>query len=649
MKLSIVIVNYNVRYFLEQTLLSVFKSTTYFKYEVIVVDNNSSDDSVDMLSVKFPTITVIANTENYGFSKANNQAIRASGGEYVLLLNPDTLIQENTLQKCIDFMESNENAGGLGVKMVDGTGAFLPESKRGFPSPLAAFSKMSGLSKLFPNSKIFGKYHLSYLSKNETNKIDVISGAFMLLRKKVLDEIGFLDEDYFMYGEDIDLSYRIKKAGYENYYLADSTIIHFKGESTKKGSLNYVRVFYNAMIIFSKKHVSGASGKLLSVLLHLAIYIRAFLAVLQKIAERIGAPIVDILLMAINLYILHLFWENYIKSNDHIVFPATFFYINVPLYLIAWVFALWLNGVYDNNAKWLRLLFGLTSGTILIATMYAFFPDFLRTSRGVILVGYVVNFIVLFLIRIIYKATTGKVSDYFSDNKNMVIVGPKNQADKVWNFLQTTGLNRNYIGYLTDSHSDNSNEKYLGDHQQLSEIAKLFQLQEIIFCADTISVKNIIEEMRKIGSGVTYKIASENAEAIIGSNSRNTSGDLYTFDIGFNLNKPLYRRFKRIFDILIALTGIFTYPILVFFVKKEVVFFSQCFSVLSNKKTWIGYDEKFILAHQLKLPLIRKSVIAVSDNFQTKNDSLLEKLHIIYAKKYTPVKDLQILIQRLFF
>ena len=251
MKLSIVIVNYNVRYFLEQTILSVYKSSVNFDYEIFVVDNNSSDDSLRMLEQKFPEVKVIANNENAGFSKANNQAIKLAKGEFVLLLNPDTIIQEDTLQKCIDKMEADAGIGGLGVKMVDGAGNFLPESKRGFPSPMAAFAKMSGLSKIFPASRTFGQYHLSFLDKNKSHEIDVLSGAFMLLRKSVLDKVGLLDEDYFMYGEDIDLSYCIKKAGFKNYYFSDTSIIHFKGESTKKGSLNYIRVFYNAMIIFS--------------------------------------------------------------------------------------------------------------------------------------------------------------------------------------------------------------------------------------------------------------------------------------------------------------------------------------------------------------------------------------------------------------
>jgi len=257
MKLAVVIVNYNVRHFLEQALLSVRKAARAISCEVWVVDNNSVDDSVAMVRHKFPEVNLIDNTQNLGFSTANNQAIRASSGDYILLLNPDTLIEEDTLEKCIRFMDEHPDAGGLGVRMIDGSGKFLPESKRGFPSPWTAFCKTFGLSRLFPHSRTFNHYHLGYLDEYATHDVEVLAGAFMMLRRSVLQQIGLLDEAFFMYGEDIDLSYRIRQAGYRNYYFPDTTIIHYKGESTKKGSLNYVRVFYQAMIIFARTHFKG--------------------------------------------------------------------------------------------------------------------------------------------------------------------------------------------------------------------------------------------------------------------------------------------------------------------------------------------------------------------------------------------------------
>jgi GT2 family glycosyltransferase len=255
--------------------------------EVFVVDNHSDDDSVKMVSLQFPSVHIIENQENCGFSKANNQAIKLSKGEYILLLNPDTVIEEDALEKAILFMDQQPKAGGLGVKMIDSRGKFLPESKRGLPTPWASFCKMSYLSTLFPRSRSFNQYHLGFLSENQIHKVDVLAGAFMFLRKSVLDTIGFLDEDFFMYGEDIDLSYRITQAGFSNYYFPKSRIIHYKGESTRKSSLNYVKMFYGSMLIFARKHFAARNKWLLSLVIMPGVYLRASSAYLHRLFENL--------------------------------------------------------------------------------------------------------------------------------------------------------------------------------------------------------------------------------------------------------------------------------------------------------------------------------------------------------------------------
>ena len=277
MKLSIIIVNYNVKHFLEQSLYSVFNASKGIDTEVFVVDNNSVDGSARMIRDKFPDVKLIENKENTGFSKANNQAIKLSTGEYILLLNPDTVVEDTTFSKIIQFMDNHPEAGGLGVKMVNGAGRFLPESKRSIPTPLVAFYKIFGLSTLFSSSKIFGKYHVGYLDKDKIHEIEILSGAFMFLRKTALDKVGMLDESFFMYGEDIDLSYRLLKGGYKNFYFPETRIIHYKGASTRKRSVNYVLLFYRAMILFAQKHFSKNNALAFSILINLAIYIRASL------------------------------------------------------------------------------------------------------------------------------------------------------------------------------------------------------------------------------------------------------------------------------------------------------------------------------------------------------------------------------------
>lgn len=288
MLLSVIIVNYNVKYFLEQCLCSVRKAiatntheTGRRNVEVWVVDNNSTDKSIEYLQMKFPFVQFIKNTVNLGFSKANNQAIQHANGKYILFLNPDTIVPEDAFTKCIAFMETTPDAGALGVQMVDGSGQYLKESKRGFPSLWVSFCKMSGLTRSLPTSKIFAGYYMGHLSNQQLQKVDILSGAFMMAKKEVLDRTGGFDEQFFMYGEDIDLSYRIQRAGFTNYYFSDCTIIHFKGESTRKDS-KYVRQFYKAMVQFVQKHFHGELAWFYTGLLEAAIWLRAAITVVSR-------------------------------------------------------------------------------------------------------------------------------------------------------------------------------------------------------------------------------------------------------------------------------------------------------------------------------------------------------------------------------
>lgn len=275
MKLSVVIVSYNVKYYLEQCLLSLRAAKGGFEREILVVDNASTDGTADYIVPRFPDIRFIQNQSNLGFSKANNIAINQSNGEYVLLLNPDTIVGEDTLLNCIDFLDSHPEAGATGVAMLKDNGGFAWESRRGLPNPFTSFCKMTGLCALFPHSRKLGKYYMRYLDINDINEIEVISGAFNMLRRSALNKVGLLDEDFFMYGEDIDLSYRLLKGGFKNYYLP-TRILHYKGESTHKSSFRYVHVFYNAMLIFFDKHYSS-SHKWLSPLIRSAVVIRGLL------------------------------------------------------------------------------------------------------------------------------------------------------------------------------------------------------------------------------------------------------------------------------------------------------------------------------------------------------------------------------------
>jgi GT2 family glycosyltransferase len=257
LQLSVIIVNYNVRYYLEHCLVSVQQACAGINAEVIVVDNASHDDSQSTLPDLFPKVTFIWNSENLGFSKACNIGLAQSSGDYILFLNPDTLLSEESLRICLRFFDEHKDCCGLGVKMVDGKGSFLRESKRLFPNPARSFWKLIGMSKLFPQSAIFSSYYASNIEEDQTAPVEVLSGAFMMISRKLLPRVNGFDEAFFMYAEDIDLSYRLMKTGFRNFYLPETTVIHFKGESTQKTEATYIRNFYGAMKLFVKKHYGG--------------------------------------------------------------------------------------------------------------------------------------------------------------------------------------------------------------------------------------------------------------------------------------------------------------------------------------------------------------------------------------------------------
>ena len=284
-QLTIVIVSYNVREYLAQCIESVQQAIRGLDAEIFVVDNHSKDDTVQYLQTHYPDVRVMASNRNLGFARANNIAIRQSEGDYVLLLNPDTIVAPDTLRDVVSFMDVHPDAGAVGVRMLQNNGEDARESRRGIPTPMTSFYKMSGLCDRFPKSRRFAHYYMSYLGWDEPQEIEIVSGAFCMLRREALNKVGLLDEDFFMYGEDIDLSYRILKGGYKNYYLP-SLILHYKGESTVKSSFRYVHVFYEAMLIFMSKHFPNMSI-LFSLPIKLAIFVKALLALVKMQVEKI--------------------------------------------------------------------------------------------------------------------------------------------------------------------------------------------------------------------------------------------------------------------------------------------------------------------------------------------------------------------------
>ncbi|MBP7183976.1 MAG: glycosyltransferase [Saprospiraceae bacterium] len=646
MKLSIVIVNYNVKYFLELALQSVFNALEGIDAEVWVVDNDSSDDSIAMLNEKFPQVKVIENKKNVGFSVANNQAIALSKGEYILLLNPDTVVEETTFNKIISFMDAHPLAGGLGVKMIDGAGNFLPESKRGFPSPRVAFCKTFGLSSIFSKSKYFNYYHLGHLPADEINEVDILAGAFMLLRKTVLDKIGLLDEAFFMYGEDIDLSYRIVQAGYKNYYYPQTHIIHFKGESTKKGSLNYVKTFYQAMIIFAKKHFKGNGALAFVMMLQFAIYFRAFITLMSNLFKRSLIPIIDILVMFIGMIWIKEMWAaGYYKDSAY--FKKSLLWVNIPLYAFIWVASIFFNGGYDSDNSLRRLIRGVLFGTLIIAAVYGFLPMEYRFSRVFIVLSMTWVLIMLTSIRFLRHFFIYKNFNIGSDVKlNLLIVGSEHEEKRALNLLRVASVSKNYLGRI-DPQGNHHDDKCLGDIERLDEVVKIFKIKEIIFCSADLSAAAIMNWMLRLGNDILYKIIPENSDSIIGSSSKNSSGELYTIDVQFNISTTTQKRNKRFFDIAMTLLALLMLPILIFFNKNIFQFLLNCYNVFLGKKTWVAYSSQ---ADEIaQLPKLKKSVLNTSDglNVSVITQSDRRRLDFLYARDYKIEDDALIMLRNI--
>ncbi|MBK8491115.1 MAG: glycosyltransferase [Saprospirales bacterium] len=607
MRLSVVIVNYNVKYFLEQALLSVRRASVHLPVEVFVVDNNSVDDSTAMVRKKFPEVQLIANTQNVGFSAANNQAIRIAKGEYILLLNPDTVVEEDTFEKCLQFMDAHPEAGSLGVKMIDGAGIFLPESKRGFPAPLVAFFKAFGFSRLFPKSRVFNHYHLGFLDRDQTHEVEVLSGAFMWLRKAVLDQVGLLDETFFMYGEDIDLSYRIVQAGFKNYYFAETTIIHYKGESTKKGSLNYVRTFYQAMIIFARKHFSGEKMHLFIFMIQLAIYFRAMLTLVAAWTKKLSLPFLDAGLMVGGLLFIKNFWATqYFKDPDY--FQPAFYYFNTPLYVAVWLSALFFSGAYDPPLRLRRLVRGLLWGTLFLAAIYGFLPLDYRPSRAIILMGALWAILSTVGLRFALHFLRFRNLDLGREREcNLIIVGQKEESDRVRYLLHQVQVRKNIIGIVAPFETEDL-DTYLSTLPRLDEVVYLYKVDEIIFCGRDISSQEIMRWMTHLGPHLEYKIVPDDSMSIIGSSSKNAQGEIYTFDIQFNIATQNARRNKRLLDIIVALTLLLASPVLVWLMRRKTGLWGNCFRVLAGNRSWVGYAQAGESANTL--PALRKGVLS---------------------------------------
>ncbi|MDY5969007.1 MAG: glycosyltransferase [Bacteroidales bacterium] len=640
MELSVIIVNYNVKHFLQQCLASVYEAGMGINMEVWVVDNGSVDGSAEMVRQQFPQVRLIVNKDNPGFAKANNQALKKAKGDYLLLLNPDTLVERATFRKCLDFMHEHTDCGGLTVKMLDGKGKYLKESKRGFPSPETSFYKISGLIRLFPHNKRIAAYYLGHLNEDEVNEIEVLPGAYMLISQAAYEKVGGLDETFFMYGEDIDYSWRIKLAGYKNYYLPSARIIHYKGESTKKGSLNYVYTFYNAMAIFANKYFSGSRARVYNELINLAIWFRASLSFIVRMVRAVTVPLMDFLFAFAGFAVIKQIWA--IGNYNINYYPLTYTWLILPLYVVVLMLGGWLAGGYDKPIKIGHMARGMSMGALALLVFYSLVSESMRYSRAILLLGTAWSIAVVILLRVLYSAMNIPGYALRAKHRNVLIVGSGNEVTRIEKLLHDMGFAPNFVAKVTTDEGCGCPSNSIG---HLKELIHYHRIDEIIFCSRDIAIQDIISRMDTLkATGVDYKIVPSESDFIIGSDTISSSESLLAMDLK-TIATDMNRRNKRLFDITMAVLLLLLSPILFWFQEQKGNYFRHVFQVFMGKKSWVGYAIPDTDTDSL--PQIKEGVLSPADLMLRSRGINAHRINLRYAKNYKLSTDLAVVIRNI--
>lgn len=598
-ELSVIIVNYNVKDFLEQTLISVLKALQGISSEIIVVDNNSDDGSVAHIRQRFSEVTLIANAENLGFAKASNQGLATARGEFLLLLNPDTVVQEDTFARVLEFMRQHPDTGLVGCKILNPDGTLQLACRRSFPTPWVAFTKLSGLSQLFPKSRLFGRYNLTYLDPDQANEVEAISGSFMMIRREVLQNVGSLDESFFMYGEDLDWCYRIRQCGWKVRYFPGTQIIHFKGESSKRSEFDHLKMFYQAMSQFAKKHFHARYLLMPFWALWLAIWARAGIAFFVKTLKVLAVPLTDLLLLVLSLVVsVYVRFES--LESLHSFIPVMIIYSTV------WMAALNYFGCFDKHKFSLsKAVLAITSGFFVNAAFTFFFKQY-AFSRAVVLLAGSLSLIVApgwrLILRVLprlgivpFQGTLGKTLLA----RNTLIVGDvesgqrlikkfNSQIDGGYNVLGLVSVN----GKASDEVS--ADAPVLGSINDLHSIIKRRRVQEVIFSTSELSydrILSIIAESRR--QRVNFKLVPSNRDVIIGKASIDRIDDLPLVELDYRLQRVYNQAIKRSFDLLFAsILMVLTTPLYVF--KRFVL------RTPLEKKIIIGNLQRNIILYQFR-------------------------------------------------
>ena len=571
-KISVIIVNYNVKPFLERALLSIRKAVKGISSEVIVVDNGSGDGSVQMVRERFPEVHIIENEKNVGFAKANNQALRKVRGKNVCLINPDTLVQDDTFQVCLDYLDTHSDVGVVGCKILNADGTLQLACRRSFPMPWVAFTKMVGLSRLFPGSKLFGRYNLTYLDPDETVEVEAISGSFMVVRKQVVEEVGLLDEEFFLYGEDLDWCYRIGQAGWKIVYLPQTQIIHYKGQSTREAPFDSFRIFFGAMHLFVKKHFKKGWSFFPRWFIMAGIWVWEVFSFLSRLLSRLIVPLVDVVFLQLGLVIALL-----IRFGDMHYWPR-YRIINV-IYTLIWIGCLYAMGLYKRRIYFSsKVLSGVMTGLILNTSFTFFFPMY-AFSRQVILVAGALDGLFLGGWRLILRSIShvrripllGKIGKKLV-RRRAVIVGADLSGHRILNKLKSH-INVGYevVGILGLDDRDlvvsgNGQIPVLGTLNDLERIAPVHQIQEVIFSPEAVNSHRILNVVAsEKNRHLDYKMMPRDLDLVIGRTSIESLEDIPLVDLDYKIYSEPNRFFKRIMDLIIVVILMpFIIPILLY-------------------------------------------------------------------------------------
>jgi len=641
MKLSVIIVNYNVKYFLEVCIHSVMRATKGMVTEIFVVDNNSSDDSCSFIKNRFPEVKLIENKENKGFSKANNQAVAQSSGEYILFLNPDTVMPEDFFEKAIPYMDAHPEAGALGPRIIDGKGQFAPDAKKSYPTLSVAIFKTTGINKLFSKSSYFNKYYAVHIGERQTAPVEVLSGCCMLVRRTAMDAAGGpFDEEYFMYCEDVDLSYRIEKAGFKNIYFPEVDLIHYKGESTRKMTLSYVRIFNEALTKFVKKHYSKKQASLFVMMLNIGIVLRAVLSAAKRFLKILHMPLFDALLLFLTLLGIKDFWVEHVKGMLPI--PPASLYATFPVYIVLWLVTIYLNSAYDSPYRALKVIRGMFIGTFVILAYYGLLPPEYRYSRAIIIfTGFAGTVVLLGMHEILYRMGILKFIPYDKLPKKAVIVADEAGFEQTASTLQQVNYAPELSGRIA---YDGEQHNALATITEMRPLLKTTGINEVIFCINGLTYKDMFTQMQLCGKDFEYKIHLPGSKSFTGSNSSNSSGDLYTVDRSYRIADFAQIRNKRMVDIATSLVMILLFPMTFYVVKRPGRLIANCMKVFLGNRTWVGYSNEL---NTNKLPKIRNGIIHpyfILPNYEP-NEVVKNHLDLQYARNYTAIQDLLLIFR----